>query len=198
MEGRRPSAAAAAVAVVTLRAAGTLFLALGCGAGPVGPRAFRLDVYDAQLGVVYEYDALETRMGEVQPPVAIGLSGEDVSRYRVLEEPGLGVELVLSESASRRLGAALRGLHEAAPFAVYLEGRRLYVGVVYTPMGAAAIRTPILHVEEREGRLTLRIDEHIGAGFGDELPAGVPPWPRRVDVAVLRRAFRAVGALEVE
>ena len=74
-----------------------------------------------------------------------------------------------------------------------LDGARLYLAQGWQRIGAAAIQTPVVHVEMHDGALVLRVGSQQGAwyGWGD---AGVEPG--RVDLEVLRIFFAALGTLE--
>jgi hypothetical protein len=148
----------------------------------------------------YEYAELQRRI-QAQPPsaCAVSFSERDVDAYRV-EQPAAGrVEVVLTERASagarRRSspGQVADALCLEGPFVVALDGRELYVGQCYGRMGAAALRYPVMHIEEEEGRVLLRVGEVQGRWAGVR---GDAATRRRMDPPALRALFESLGKLE--
>jgi hypothetical protein len=153
---------------------------------------YRLELRRERLGVIYEHAEVEARAAALDWSSPIVIRGEDVAEYRVEgEQQGLRVQLVLTPEAGARLGDELLGAEEAAPFRVVFDGDVVFVGLVYFPMGAAALTSPILHVEPGE-RVVVGIDERIGMGMAMAAEGNL-----RVDRPELREAFRRAGALVV-
>jgi hypothetical protein len=160
--------------------------------GEVVPE-YRLEVRRERLGVIYEHAEVEARVAALDWSSPIVVQGNDIAEYRVDgETQGLSVQLVLTPEAAARLGDELVAAEEAAPFRVLLGGEVLVVGLIYFPMGAAALTSPILHVERGE-QLVVHLDERIGMGMGMAAPEG----QRLVDRAEIRDAFRRANALVV-
>lgn len=160
-----------------------------------GAPRFRLDVYASHVGVVYEYDQLVPEVDEViakEAPIAT-LTELDVARCAIAPRYARTMTLTLTAEAATRVGAALAATSQTEPVEAKLDGARLWVGVVYEPMGAAAIETPIVSFGGLESRpVTVKIDETIGVGLGSPTTSAAPT---RIDVDALRALFSARGVL---
>lgn len=157
--------------------------------------SFTLEIHGQPVGVVYELAELEKRMSDGGgAPVAMRLGIDDVTRLVVGPQPSSLIELHLTAEASRRVRTAIPPLAETLPFRVRVDERELFVGVVYTAIGAAAIRTPVLHVSEgeRDSPVVLVIGAQQGAAYGMSSPEAA----KRTDRSELRQAFRSRGKLE--
>lgn len=160
--------------------------------GEVVPE-YRLELRRERLGVIYEHAEVEARVAALDWSSPIVIQGSDIAEYRVEgENQGLRVQLVLTPEAGARIGDELVAVEEAAPFRVVLGGEVLVVGLVYFPMGAAALTSPILHVERGE-QVVVQLDERIGMGIGMAAAEG----SLRVDRPEIRDAFRRANALVV-
>jgi hypothetical protein len=158
---------------------------------------FSLVVYGEGVGVIYQYDALVAALA-ARPPttVAFELGPDDVEQFVIGPEPSGRYNLVLAPAASERWRVASPKLHDTVPFEVKLGDRRLFVGVIYTPIGAAYIRTPVLH----RGRLdddergVLTVSAYLGAAFDGQIDATLAA---RIDSGELRAYFARRGVLQV-
>jgi hypothetical protein len=146
----------------------------------------------------YEYADLLPVLQGLGPALAVLTFGEnDIDEYRVdAERPGKAV-FVLTNAASDHMrslvrpGETLQDVCGEGPFTVILDGRMLYGGLCYFVGGAAALRHPVLHVEEVEGRVELRVGDVQGrwAGF----MAGDMVAQRRVAPPELTLLFEVAG-----
>lgn len=194
-----------------------LLLVLGCSGGttlegnlpdragpgtdgvPGAPR-FAISICESRGGIPgYTYEELEAHYGSCTAATGYyTLTERDVELYRVPAAPDGRVELELTAAASAalRLRAGDRDVgwvFGEDPFAVALDGARLFLGLDYFIGGAAALQFPVLHVQDEAGRIWLRIGEYQGswAGWGPTEPVVDP----RVDPPELRTFFRELGRL---
>lgn len=148
----------------------------------------------------YTYADLEARHGSCGAgPCLATVTERDVETYVAGRDPDGRVELELTAAASEELrarspGGAVADLFGEGPFAVSLDGRRLYLGLCYFRGGAAALRFPVMHVEDEDGRVRLRVGDVqgrwvMGAGGDTEDLA-------RMDPAELRALFAGLGKYE--
>lgn len=155
----------------------------------------RLDVYATHVGVIYQYDQLVAKVDAVvaaEAPVA-SITELDVARCAIAPRYARTMTWTLTDDASARVRAALVARSETEPVVATLDQARLWVGVVYTPMGAAAIETPIVSFGGlASGPITVKIDETIGVGLGRPTTSSTPT---RIDVDAVRAIFGARGAL---
>jgi hypothetical protein len=157
----------------------------------MAPR-FGIHFFAERVKAFYDYSTLDaaTRHLEVKDAV-VTLTEEDVEAYWVDAAPSSRILVRLTAQASTQQSAALLGLQETRPFFVTLDGKKLYVGIVYEMGGAAAITTPVVHLLADSGLVELRIGAHQGAwaggwGTGDA---------SRIDRQEVRDLFEARGAL---
>jgi hypothetical protein len=148
----------------------------------------------------YEYSDLLPMLQGLDPAQAVlNFSEDDIDEYRVdAERPGKAV-FELTRAASDRMrslvrpGESLQDVCGEGPFTISLDGRMVYGGLCYFVGGAAALRHPVLHVEEVDGRVELRVGDVQGrwAGF----MAGDEEAQRRVSPPELTTLFEASGKL---
>jgi hypothetical protein len=181
-------------------------LAAACGAdrrgAPADPAPFSLVIHANWLGVIYEYDDLMAALAKEPASQVVFRAGpEDIAALVIGPQPSPHYDLVLTPAASARWQAATDAHRDTAPFELALGDRRLLAGVVYTPIGAAAIRTPVLHGSRgANGEVTLTIAAYQGAATmpvgsgGRDLAAALA---QRIDDGALRRYFAARGTLRV-
>jgi hypothetical protein len=159
-----------------------------------------LQVLPSRVGVVYAYDDLRARVDvdAGRELAVLNVTDADVEKLVVRGAPNTSttLELRLTEEAERRLAPALAGLGETQPFVVFADERVLFVGVVYTPIGAAAIRTPVLHQGTVDGRRVLVIASQLGAVFMGG--SGDASLAARIDLPTLRSFFAERGRLLVD
>jgi hypothetical protein len=152
---------------------------------------FAIRVFGKRVDTTYDYAGLEKKTQHLATADArVTLTEEDIEVYRVEEAPSSRIQLTLTAAATKRWQGTLAAVTDLHPFHVALDGKRLYVGVVYTMYGAAALDTPVLHVKDESGRVELRIGSHQGAWMG---------WGKgdasRIDAPEVRDLFRDRGAL---
>lgn len=159
------------------------------------PPRLHVDVYATHVGVVYQYDQLVPKVDAVvaaEAPVA-SITELDVARCTIAPRYARTMTLTLTDEASARVRGALAARTETEPVVATLDQARLWVGVVYNPMGAAAIETPIASFGGlASGAITVKIDEVIGVGL--RVPT-TSVTPTRIDVDAVRALFSARGVL---
>ena len=166
-------------------------LELQCG---VTPPACRLDVLADTVDVIVEYADLEEEIRGLSSAIELTVPLGFVERAAVDVAPAARFELTLGAQASAEL-AALAGMY-LHPFRVSCDEQELFVGVVYMMEGAAAIRTPVLHVKDESGVLVLRIAAWQGAWLlGTGEPGAHIELRERIDRAELRASFCERGIL---
>lgn len=132
-----------------------------------GPSHFAIRFYGKRAGVKYQYADLTTAVGDLASQEAIvTLTEDDVASFQADAAPSSRFVITLTAQAAQRWSAALKAMSETQPFTVAVNGETLYVGVVYNIMGAAAIQTPVLHLQEADGKVELRIGAWQGAWYG--------------------------------
>lgn len=155
--------------------------------------ACRIDVLAETVDVTYEYADLVEQLRLLSSAVEITIPLAEVERAAVDAPPAARFEMTLGSAASADLAA--RGDLVLHPFRVSCDDQELFVGVVYQPAGAAAIRTPVLHIEESEdGARVLRLGAWQGAWLSGS--SGNDELRERIDRAELRTAFCERGILD--
>jgi hypothetical protein len=152
-----------------------------------------LDILSARVDVIYEYDDLEQEVAELPQEVLVSIADTDIEFAAADPSPSARFEFELTAEASELHGALLEdtGIH---PFWLSCNGQRLFVGVTYLSYGAAAIKTPVLHLGRNdEDRLVLALGAWQGAWFGTT--SSDPTPAERIDRSELRAAFCQRGAL---
>ncbi len=154
----------------------------------------KIEVLAAVVSVTKDYAALEQRVGALDPEVLVSLRDPDVTSAAVAESPASRLELHLSAQASATAAALTQAyLH---PFRVSCDEESLFVGVVYSQVGAAAIETPVLHVSQSaDESLVLRLGAWEGAWQGPSQLKDAQLLAARLDRAELRAAFCRDGVL---
>ncbi len=170
------------------------------GFPPATESRLRICFCGSDYGIAgYAYAELEARHGTCGLGECLAtLTEQDVAAYVAARAPDGRVELELTAGASEALRArAPEGraaeLFGEGPFAVSLDGRRLYLGQCYLRMGAAALRYPVMHVEDEDGRVRLRIGDVQGRWAAGV--AGGPEETSRMDPPELRALFAGLGKL---
>lgn len=153
----------------------------------------RIDVLAEQVDVIYEYADLVTEIASLTGEVELSVPLTDVARAAADPPPAARFEMTLAPEASVEFAALTSMMLH--PFRLSCDDEELFVGVVYMLEGAAAIRTPVLHVEEADGgALVLRIGAAQGAWlFGD---VDAPELSQRIDRTELRAGFCERGILD--
>ena len=153
----------------------------------------RIDVLAGDVGVIYEYSDLQAEIGTLSGAVEFMVPLGLVERAAADPPPAARFQLTLDPEASTEL-AALAGVN-AQPFRLSCDEQELFVGVVYLEGGAAAIRTPVLHVKQAEdGPLVLRLGAWQGAWILSG--GGAAELRERLDRTELRAELCARGLLE--
>lgn len=157
------------------------------------------EVLSAGIGVTYEYAALEQKLASLPQDVLISFADTDITWAAADPSPAARIEMHMSPQASLLYGSALESPYPDHPFRVSCGGQSLFVGVTYFIGGAAAIKTPVLHVaRDAQNLVVLRIGAWQGAWIGTgstKDPAAVEA-EKRIDRSELRAAFCQRGALK--
>jgi hypothetical protein len=153
----------------------------------------RIDVLVEEVDVIYEYADLVTEIASLTGEVELSVPLTYVVRAAADPPPAARFEMTLGSEASIELAALLS--MDRHPFRVSCDGEELFVGVVYMLEGAAAIRTPVLHVGEADGgALVLRLGALQGAWlFGDAVDV---EYSQRIERTELRAGFCERGILD--
>jgi hypothetical protein len=145
-----------------------------------------------RVDVINEYAELEAEVAALPGTLAFSLDLANVERAAAEASPAARFELTLSASASSEF-AGLAAL-DLNPFRLSCDERELFVGVIYDFSGAAAQRTPVLHVEAEDDVLVLRLGAWQGAWlFGGSGEDG--ELRARLDRSELRATFCGRGIL---
>jgi hypothetical protein len=155
----------------------------------------RIDVLSENLGVVYDYAELEAEVATLSPDFIVSIADEDIAWAATDPLASERFEFRLDAAASVLHGAVLSTIH-GHPFLLSCDERVLFVGLGYMREGAAAIRTPVLHVEEASnGAVTLLLGAYQGAWYGFGSGNGDLVLRERIDRPELRTALCARGIL---
>jgi hypothetical protein len=153
----------------------------------------QLEILSSTVGTTYDYPELEEKLAKATPDVLLTASDADVSWAGADPAPAARIELRLSAEASTRLGDAIEAASNNA-FAFSCNGERLFVGVGYLWYGAAALKTPVLHVERSAtGLVILRLGAWQGAWTG--LSAADAAAKHRLDQITFRAVLCRRGLL---
>jgi hypothetical protein len=154
-----------------------------------------VEVFAEDVGVIYDYAALEQRMAEIPQALMASFTDADIAWAAADSAPAARMEFRMAPEVTVTHGAALAAAH-AQPFRVSCDGQALFVGVMYPLGGAAAIGTPVLHAElEAEGgSLILRLGAWQGAWMG--LGGNDVEARERIDRPELRAALCTRSGLQ--
>lgn len=159
-----------------------------------GPR-FAIYLFDEHLDTTYDYAKLESATQHLDvDDAAVTITEAEVATYWVGAMPSARIQLDLTAEAAQRWGPSLRAMKDNQPFLVTLDGKLLYVGVVYLMYGAAALDIPVLHLpgpfDDETDPFELKVGANQGAWMG---------WGKgdaaRIDRQEVRDLFEARGAL---
>ncbi len=154
-----------------------------------------IDVLATQLSPPYEYADLEEAIAELPPDLLVSLTDTDIEWVAADPPPASRFELHLTRAASEAYGVTLEGL-DRLPFRISCDGHELFVGVSYLIYGAAAIETPVLHVDwDEEDRVVLQLGAYQGA-WALWSPESHEEERERLDRPELRAVFCQRGALQ--
>lgn len=159
-----------------------------------GVPACRIDVLADRVDPQYQYPDLVAKVAALSDDIAVTIGDAEIATAAADPPPAARFELDLTAQASATHGPALKNLMNH-PFRVSCDGEELYIGVIYIREGAAALRTPVLHVEDGADdtiRLLLGSGESAWTGFGGP---GVAADNERLDRAELRAALCSRGIL---
>jgi hypothetical protein len=151
-----------------------------------------LSVCTFQVGVVYQYDALLESMARQDTEKSrVRLTEEDISCYAVGPAPSATAAMLLTQEATARWRAA-GVIPETTAFWISVSGERLFSGVFYHAIGAAGIRTPVIHV----GRVREQQLLFLGAIQGATGRLILPEATTRLDQPAIREVFRRLHRLQ--
>jgi hypothetical protein len=124
----------------------------------------------------------------------VSFTDADIEWAAAEPAPASRFEMHLTSQASSEYGALLEST-DLHPFRFSCDGQELFVGVFYLIYGAAALNTPVLHVElDADDLVVLRLGAWQGAWL---IPAeGNPEARERIDRPELRAVFCQRGALQ--
>jgi hypothetical protein len=152
-----------------------------------------IDILGASVDVIYEYAALEQKVAELPEDVLVSITDADIAFAAADPSPAARFEFELTAEAETLHSTTLEDDVVVHPFWLSCNGQRLFVGVTYLSYGAAAIKTPVLHMGRNdEGRWVLALGAFQGAwglSLADTASA------ERIDRPELRAAFCQRGAL---
>jgi hypothetical protein len=155
-----------------------------------------LDVYDQMVSIEYDYADLEQTVASLPQQLMVSVSTDDVAWTASDEPASARFELHLKTEESARYGDALEDaiMH---PFRVSCGGQSLFVGQVYSMIGAAAFQTPVLHVSrDDDDAIILRLGAWQG-GWSASMSPSTLAARQRLDRPELRAALCvASGAIE--
>jgi hypothetical protein len=153
-----------------------------------------LDVFSEGVSTSYEYAVLEQRIAEKSPGILLSLTDTDIAWAAAEPAPNTRLEMHLTPQASSLHGENLEWSRNL-PFRLSCGGQSLFVGVVYYREGAAALRTPVLHVaRDPDGSVVLQLGAWQGA-WGGWASGGDSELRARIDRPELRAALCERGAL---
>ena len=154
-----------------------------------------VDVLSTRVSTTYEYADLEQEVASIPQDVLVSFTDADIEWAAAEPSPASRIEMHMTPQASSEYGTVLEGA-DLHPFRFSCDGQELFVGLFYLMMGAAAINTPVLHVERDAEDLVVL---HLGA-FQGAWPIGRPTGPagarERIDRPELRAVFCQRGALQ--
>jgi hypothetical protein len=154
-----------------------------------------IEVFDKMVSINYQYADLEQTVAALPPLFLASVSSADVARVASDMPPTARFEMHLSAAASALYGAALENsvMH---PFRVSCDGQSLFVGQVYSMIGAAAFQTPVLHVaRDADDTIILRFGAWQGGWVASTSPSTLAAR-ERLDRPELRGALCLAGAIE--
>ena len=157
---------------------------------PAAPE-FVMAIHADTVGVQYEYEAFLERFARGAGPEVARIDECDVESVSVGPAPSPVIGLRLTSASGARLRGVLEAAQETQPFTVTVRDERLFAGVVYSSYGAAAIRSPVVHVSVGDDAVVL----HVGAIQGAAFLKVTPAEAARIDRSELRDVFRRLGKL---
>ena len=172
-----------------LRVACLALMGAACGcahraadAPPASAPTFSLSIAASPVGVIYDYEKLLLAVDAGGAEAAMSFDASDIERFVIGEAPSELMCLIVKPRARERLSH----VRETTPFVVRVGRTRLFAGVVYPKIGAAAIDAPVMHVEPAGALL---IGAHQGSAYGIAASHGAR---NRIDRPELRAALASV------
>ena len=158
----------------------------------------RIDVLVGRVGVIYDYSELEEKVAALSGDVEFSLADTDIDWASAEAPLASRIELHLTREASSAHRDALASPGtDTQPFRFVCDDRTLFVGVIYLIYGAAALQTPVLHVDDVENdAIVLKLGAWQGAWFLST-SSDTSEFRARLDRPELRATFCARGALSV-
>jgi hypothetical protein len=155
----------------------------------------RIDIFAEFVSIPSDYEELQSEVATLTGGIEISIPSAEVEWAAADAFPSPRFEFRLTEEASVT-HTALKELYETRPFRLSCNDRELFVGVTYMLIGAAAIRTPVLHIEEAEsGAIRLLLGAWQGA-WGLTSSTGDVTLRERIDRPELRAAYCGRGILD--
>jgi hypothetical protein len=153
-----------------------------------------VDVLATHVSTLYEYADLEQEVASIPQDVLVSFTDADIEWAAADPSPASRIEMHLTPEASSAHGTALEGA-DLHPFRLSCDGEELFLGLVYALIGAAAINTPVLHVDrDADDLVVLRLGawQSAWAMVGE----GSLEARERIDRPELRAVFCQRGALQ--
>lgn len=136
---------------------------------------------------------MEQEIAELPQDILVSIADTDIEFAAADPSPAKRFEFQLTAEASELHGALLDGAG-IQPFWLSCNGQRLFAGVTYLSYGAAAIKTPVLHLGRNdEDRWVLALGAWQAAWF--DTTSSDPAPAERIDRPELRAAFCQRGAM---
>lgn len=154
----------------------------------------RLDVLADSVEPQSEYARLVEKVAALSDDLAVSIGDAEIDKAAIDPEPAARIALDLTARASATHGPALENLLNH-PFRLSCDGEELFIGVVYLRGGAAALATPVLHVEAGDNdtiRLLLGAQQSEWTGLGG---SAMPELKERLDRPELRATLCERGIL---
>jgi hypothetical protein len=153
----------------------------------------RIELLGGSVGVVYEYADLKQKT-DPSSDVIVSFDDPEIDWVAAEATSASRFALHLNSEASAR-AAVFSGAH-GKPFRVSCDYQELFVGVLYPLEGAAALRTPVLHIADEPGDsdgIVLLLGAWQGAWAVPT--SGDVALRERIDRSELRASFCARGIL---
>jgi len=155
----------------------------------------RIEFLVDKVDTTYEYADLEAKIATLTGGIDVTILSTDIEWAAADAPPSARFEFRLSAEASLT-HAKLKGMFLSRPFLVSCGDQALFVGVTYMFEGAAALRTPVIHIEETEtGAIRLLLGAWQSAWAFSSASPGTEEFRERIDRPELRAAFCGRGIM---
>lgn len=153
-----------------------------------------IDVYEQAIGTTSDYAAIEKAVDALPPSFLLSFTTADITWAGAEAPAAARIELRLSAAVSAEHGKALLGAFNH-PFRLSCAQKRVFVGLIYMPQGAAAIPAPVFHVSrDAQDGIILRLGASQTAWLFPDSAVDIASR-NRLDRPELRAALCAAGVL---